>query len=199
MKFNQFTLRQLLANTDYLVGYDSETGSYIRISKDDLIETLAYPEMDPMNVSIQYKSSGGSWHNTMTSGDRYIRFKIADYAWSNAIDIQSLCPQYQLEYEPLEDNQSEYKIKDDGHRKVFSVSIKTAAEFIVSLQSGETNKILISNESSNSITVTISSEDGFDIVGASNVNIVANGRYLVELQRVKTRNDDVVVVKSTRL
>lgn len=201
MKFNQFTLRQLLANTDYLVGYDSNTGSYIRIAKDDLIETLAYPEMDPMNVSIQYKGEGllSNWHSTMSAGDRYVRIKIADYQWSEAVDIQSLSPQFQLTDERLVKYRNIYTIKDEGHRKVFSVSIKEDTEIVVSLHSLEAMKILVTNDYQSGVDVKLSSEDDLNIIGLTTINLQTNSSLWIELQKVEVYDGYVIVAKNTAL
>lgn len=75
MKFRDFLLKTLLADTDYLVGYDAD-GNYIRISKTDLVATVASAAQAIVPVvTIQYSADGSSWHDTYTVGDKYFRLK----------------------------------------------------------------------------------------------------------------------------
>lgn len=69
-------LKTLLADTDYLVGYDAD-GKYIRISKADLAQSVAgaAAALVPV-VAIQYSADGSNWHDTNTSGDKYFRLKV---------------------------------------------------------------------------------------------------------------------------
>ena len=85
MKFRQFLLKHLLANTDYLVGYDAD-GNYIRISKTDLASTIA-SNMTVPTIQVQYSANGESWHDRYTSGDIYLRIKVGSGAWSSSIRI----------------------------------------------------------------------------------------------------------------
>ena len=85
MKFSDFLLKQLLADTDYLVGYDSD-GNYIRISKDDLASSIAANVTVP-TLQVQYSSNGTTWHDSYTSGDIYLRNKVGSNAWTSAIRI----------------------------------------------------------------------------------------------------------------
>lgn len=85
MKFRDFLLKHLLADTDYLVGYDNK-GDYIRISKDDLVASVASNVTVP-TLQVQYSSNGSSWHDSYSSGDIYLRIKVGSEEWSSAIPI----------------------------------------------------------------------------------------------------------------
>ena len=84
MRFRDFLLKTLLADTDYLVGYDAD-GNYIRISKADLSAQLAGTVAQ--TITIQYSANGESWHNSYTAGDHYLRVKAGSGAWSDAIPL----------------------------------------------------------------------------------------------------------------
>lgn len=85
MKFRDFILKHLLADTDYLVGYDNK-GDYIRISKGDLAASLASNVTVP-TLQVQYSSNGSSWHDSYSSGDIYLRIKVGSGEWSSTIRI----------------------------------------------------------------------------------------------------------------
>ena len=69
-------LKTLLADTDYLVGYDAD-GKYIRISKANLAQSVAGAAAASVPVvTIQYSADGSSWHDTYTTGDKYFRLKV---------------------------------------------------------------------------------------------------------------------------
>ena len=85
MKFRDFLLKHLLADTDYLVGYDNK-GDYIRIGKDDLAASVASNVTVP-TLQVQYSSNGSSWHDSYSSGDIYLRIKVGNGEWSSAIRI----------------------------------------------------------------------------------------------------------------
>lgn len=85
MKFRDFLLKHLLADTDYLVGYDNK-GDYIRISKDDLVASVASNVTVP-TLQVQYSSNGSSWHDSYSFGDIYLRIKVGSGEWSSAIRI----------------------------------------------------------------------------------------------------------------
>ena len=85
MKFRDFLLKTLLADTDYLVGYD-EDGRYIRISRSDLATSLAASVAAP-TLLVQYSATGDSWHDAYTAGDHYVRIKVGSGAWSAPIAI----------------------------------------------------------------------------------------------------------------
>lgn len=85
MKFRDFLLKHLLADTDYLVGYDNK-GDYIRISKEDLAASVASNVTVP-TLQVQYSSNGSSWHDSYSSGDIYLRIKVGSGEWSSAIRI----------------------------------------------------------------------------------------------------------------
>lgn len=85
MKFRDFTLKRLLASTDYLVGYDAN-GNYIRISKDDLAASVASNVTMP-TLQVHYSANGLSWHDRYSSGDIYLRIKAGSGEWSSAIRI----------------------------------------------------------------------------------------------------------------
>lgn len=67
-------LKTLLADTDYLVGYDAD-GNYIRISKANLAQSVAAAASVPV-VTIQYSADGSSWHDTYSPTDKYFRLKV---------------------------------------------------------------------------------------------------------------------------
>ena len=76
MKFRDFLLKRLLADTDYLVGYAAD-GTYIRISKTDLATSVATAAQGAVpTVTIQYSADGSSWHDTYAAGDIYWRVKV---------------------------------------------------------------------------------------------------------------------------
>ena len=52
MKFKDFILKHLLADTDYMVGYDAD-GRYIRISRADLAASIAANTAAP-TLTVQY-------------------------------------------------------------------------------------------------------------------------------------------------
>lgn len=85
MKFRDFLLKHLLADTDYLVGYDAN-GEYIRISKQDLISTLS-SAVTAQTVVQQFSSNGSSWHSTYTNGDSYMRVKTGANSWTPSIKL----------------------------------------------------------------------------------------------------------------
>lgn len=69
-------LKTLLADTDYLVGYDAD-GKYIRISKTDLAQSVAGAAAASVpTVAIQYSIDGSSWHDTYSPTDKYFRLKV---------------------------------------------------------------------------------------------------------------------------
>ena len=85
MRFRDFLLKRLLADTDYLVGYDAE-GNYIRISKEDLAGQLAANVSAP-TLTVQYSANGESWHDAYASGDHYLRLKAGSGAWNGPIPL----------------------------------------------------------------------------------------------------------------
>lgn len=85
MKFRDFLLKHLLADTDYLVGYDAN-GEYIRISKQDLISTLS-SAVTAQSIVQQFSSNGSSWHSTYTNGDSYMRVKTGANSWTPSIKL----------------------------------------------------------------------------------------------------------------
>lgn len=85
MKFRDFLLKQLLASTDYLVGYDAD-GNYIRISKADLASSIASNVSVP-TLNVQYSDNGSSWHDSYNSGDIYVRMKVGSGSWTNGIRL----------------------------------------------------------------------------------------------------------------
>lgn len=78
-------LKRLLADTDYLVGYDAD-GNYIRISKADLAASVTASIAAP-TLSVQYSANGSSWHDSYAAGDHFVRIKAGSGAWSDAIRI----------------------------------------------------------------------------------------------------------------
>jgi len=85
MKFRDFLLKHLLADTDHLVGYDAN-GEYIRISKQDLISTLS-SAVTAQTIVQQFSSNGSSWHSTYTNGDSYMRVKTGANSWTPSIKL----------------------------------------------------------------------------------------------------------------
>lgn len=85
MKFRDFLLKHLLADTDYLVGYDAD-GNYIRISRSDLAASVTANIAAP-TLTVQYSANGSSWHDSYAAGDHYTRIKAGSGAWSGAIPI----------------------------------------------------------------------------------------------------------------
>lgn len=85
MKFRDFIIKTLLADTDWLVGYDAD-GNYIRIRRDDLISALTANIAAP-TLMVQYASNGSSWHDRYAAGDKFLRIKAGSGAWSDAIPL----------------------------------------------------------------------------------------------------------------
>lgn len=83
MRFRDFLLKRLLADSDYLVGYN-ENGDYIRISKSDLAASLV-AQVTPPSFAVQYSTNGTSWHDSYESGDTRMRMKVGAGAWSDAV------------------------------------------------------------------------------------------------------------------
>ena len=86
MKFREFILKRLLSSTDHLVGYDSD-GNYIRISKDDLANSIAAGVGEMPTLQVQYSANSTTWHDSYTSGDIYLRIKVGSAGWTEAIRI----------------------------------------------------------------------------------------------------------------
>ena len=87
MRFRDFTAKTLLADTDWLVGYD-ENGKYIRVPKSALgIGAGTSGGGGSATVAVQYSANGSSWHDSYTAGDVYMRIKAGSGAWSDAIRI----------------------------------------------------------------------------------------------------------------
>lgn len=87
MKFSDFLAKTLLADTDWLVGYD-ENGKYIRVSKSALgIGAGASGGGGSATVAVQYSANSESWHDSYTAGDNYMRIKAGGGAWSGAIRL----------------------------------------------------------------------------------------------------------------
>ena len=83
MKFWDFLQKNLLANKDYLVGYDN-SGKYIRIKKEDLVSSIASGVTVP-TLQVQYSANSETWHDSYTSGDIFVRIKVGGGSWSGAI------------------------------------------------------------------------------------------------------------------
>ena len=87
MRFRDFLLKRLLADSDYLVGYDAN-GDYIRISKADLASSVASAAASlAPTLTVQYSANSSSWHDSYASGDKYIRIKAGSGSWSGAVRI----------------------------------------------------------------------------------------------------------------
>lgn len=85
MKFRDFIIKTLLADTDWLVGYDND-GNYIRIRRDDLASSLT-ANMTAPTLMVQYASNGSSWHERYATGDKFLRIKVGVDSWSDAIPL----------------------------------------------------------------------------------------------------------------
>lgn len=86
MRFSDFIVKTLLADTDWLVGYD-ENGKYIRVPKSALGIGAGASGGGSATVTVQYSANGSSWHDSYTAGDVYMRIKAGSGAWSGAIRI----------------------------------------------------------------------------------------------------------------
>ena len=86
MRFSDFIVKTLLADTDWLVGYD-ENGKYIRVPKSALGIGAGASGGGSATVAVQYSPNGSSWHDSYTAGDVYMRIKAGSGAWSGAIRI----------------------------------------------------------------------------------------------------------------
>lgn len=86
MRFSDFIVKTLLADTDWLVGYD-ENGKYIRVPKSALGIGAGASGGGSATVAVQYSANGSSWHDSYTAGDVYTRYKAGSGAWSDAIRI----------------------------------------------------------------------------------------------------------------
>lgn len=85
MKFREFILKNLLADGDCLVGYDTD-GNYIRIRKSDLATVLG-GTAEAQSIQVQYSSDGSTWHDSYVSVDVYMRIKVGTGNWSDSIRI----------------------------------------------------------------------------------------------------------------
>lgn len=85
MRFRDFIAKTLLADTDWLVGYDND-GNYIRIRRDDLASSLTANITAP-TLMVQYASNGSSWHERYATGDKFLRIKAGGDSWSDAIPL----------------------------------------------------------------------------------------------------------------
>lgn len=81
-KFSEFLPKTILADTDFLVGYNAD-GEYIRVPKSALLAGAA----TPATLTVQYSANSESWHDNYTAGDRHVRIKAGSGAWSTAIPI----------------------------------------------------------------------------------------------------------------
>lgn len=198
MKFNQFTLRQLLASTDYLVGY-SNTGEYIRISKDDLINSMQYQEAEDLDINVQYSTNASSWHNTLTTGDRYMRLRVNEYSWTAAINVQTLVHDSRTVIEQLEENLTSYDLADDRKRKVFSVIIKEDADFNIKLDAYEECGIMVENIGGAGVNISFDASDMDGILGTDTVAVSANSKVWITMQRVDLAQEKYIIIKKTDL
>lgn len=78
-------MKTLLADTDYLVGYDAD-GNYIRVPKSALFAGEG-SQSGLATISVQYSANGNSWHDNYAGGDIFVRIKAGSGAWSDAIRI----------------------------------------------------------------------------------------------------------------
>ena len=60
MRFRDFIAKTLLADTDWLVGYD-ENGKYIRVPKSALGIGAGASGGGSATVAVQYSANGSSW------------------------------------------------------------------------------------------------------------------------------------------
>ena len=83
--FNQFTNKNVPANSDYIVGYDVITNEEIRIP----VSSLAMRGKDGDCVEVQYSNAPDAeeWHFPHLEGDTYMRQRIGTSDWSNAMKI----------------------------------------------------------------------------------------------------------------
>lgn len=85
MRFRDFLVKTLLADTDYLVGYDAD-GNYIRVPKSALFAGAGF-QSGLATITVQYSANGESWHDNYAEGDIFVRIKAGSGAWSDAIRI----------------------------------------------------------------------------------------------------------------
>ena len=57
-RFKDFILRTLLKTTDYLIGFDNDTGEEFRI----LASSIAQKGEDGKSAEIQFSSNLSNWH-----------------------------------------------------------------------------------------------------------------------------------------
>lgn len=86
MRFRDFVVKTVLADTDWLVGYD-DNGKYIRVPKAALGAGAGSSGGGSAAVAVQYSANGGSWHDGYTAGDCYMRITAGSGAWSDAVRI----------------------------------------------------------------------------------------------------------------
>ncbi|MDR2009209.1 MAG: hypothetical protein LBQ22_01855 [Bacteroidales bacterium] len=82
-KFKDFSEKQIPANADYIVGYESASMKEIRVP----VSSLTSRGTNGSSVQIQYSSDGSSWHYPSQSGDIYMRQKIGTDPWSQTFRI----------------------------------------------------------------------------------------------------------------
>jgi len=77
-RFKEFILRTILKATDYIVGYDGDTGEEIRIKASDMVQ-----KGEPgASADIQFSANTENWHFPSLETDIYIRFRVGNGAWS---------------------------------------------------------------------------------------------------------------------
>ncbi|MDR3047962.1 MAG: hypothetical protein LBU51_10225 [Bacteroidales bacterium] len=81
--FASFQLKNQLNNL-YLVGYDSDTGTEIRIPASILTPQPGEPGA---GVQRNYSVNGEEWHTGMQEGDEYFRDKVGSGEWTAAIPL----------------------------------------------------------------------------------------------------------------
>ena len=81
--FIDFSLHEQPQETDYLVGYNSQTGEEIRIP----IPQISHQGESGKSVEIEYSVNGTSWHFPYLNGDKFMRQRVGSTEWSSMIKI----------------------------------------------------------------------------------------------------------------
>ena len=82
--FIDFSLHEQPQETDYLVGYNSQTGEEIRIP----IPQISHQGESGKSVEIEYSVNGTSWHFPYLNGDKFMRQRVGSTEWSVPMKIR---------------------------------------------------------------------------------------------------------------
>jgi hypothetical protein len=79
--FSQFDEKNKPANGDYVVGYDPNTLSEIKIP----VGSLTTKGVDGDSLQVQYSKDNATWHFPYMNGDTYMRQKLGNNEWTSGM------------------------------------------------------------------------------------------------------------------